>query len=271
MGTILSTMATRSPPQEKSPGPKKARKPGSGTHVRVQRKVAQLATQGIAPEPKPKKLTPSQQRRKVPHEIDTAKERIDLFVNNYLVTLNQTEAYLAAGFKPKASTAPSCASEYMRRPEVVAAIKEAKRVRAEAEAAKGGGALTKEKVLGILNRMLDHDPRKMFKDDGSLKLPHEMDDSAAMVLTSFEQDATYIGAAREGEPPAKVVTKKVKTSGRDAPLQLAMRHLGMLDDKLRLVVTGSVKVHDMARLALLTDEQLNSLEEITRILQGVEE
>lgn len=256
-------MSTQAKPQEKKSKP---RKPGTGTYVRPQRKVAQLATQGLEPKPAAKKIA---KRRAAPKVIDTDAERINAFVDNYLVTLNQTEAYLAAGFKPKASTAPSCASEYMRRPEVVAAIQEAKRKRAEVEAAKGGGALTKEKVLGILNRMLDHDPRNMFKSDGTLKLPHEMDDSAAMVLTSFEQDATYIGAAREGEEPAKVVTKKVKTSGRDAPLQLAMRHLGMLDDKLRLVVTGSVKQYDMAALAHLTDEDLAHLERITAKLQNV--
>jgi phage terminase small subunit len=259
----------------KTPGKKstKPRKPGTGIHVRPARKVAQLAVkeQGAelaaakAAEPKVKKP------KRPPAEIDGDAERIDRFADHYLTHLNQAEAYKAAGFTK--STNPvsigSLATTYMRRPEVIEAIRRKKAERAAVEESRGG--LTKDKVLGILNKMLDHDPRKMFRDDGSLKLPHEMDDSAAMVLTSFEQDATYVGAAREGEAPSKVVTKKVKTSGRDAPLQLAMRHLGMLDDKLRLVVTGSVKVHDMARLALLTDEQLNHLEEITRILQGVEE
>lgn len=222
-----------------------------------------MATKDREPEPKPKKP------RLPPAGVEQHADRVERFADHYLLTLNQTESYLAAGFKPKASTAPSCAAEYMRRPDVIEAIRRKKAERAAAEEARGG--LTKDKVLGILNKMLDHDPRKMFRADGTLKLPHEMDDSAAMVLTSFEQDATYIGAAREGEEPAKVVTKKVKTSGRDAPLQLAMRHLGMLDDKLRLVVTGSVKQYDMAKLALLTDYELEALERITAKLQGVDD
>jgi phage terminase small subunit len=261
----------------KTPGKKstKPRKPGTGIHIRPARKVAQLvAAEQAAEHAAAKAAEPKAKKpKRPPAEIDGDAERIDRFAEHYLVHLNQAEAYKAAGFTK--STNPvsigSLATTYMRRPEVIEAIRRKKAERAEAEAAKGGGALTKDKVLGILNKMLDHDPRKMFKDDGSLKLPHEMDDSAAMVLTSFEQDATYIGAAREGEAPTKVVTKKVKTSGRDAPLQLAMRHLGMLDDKLRLVVTGSVKVHDMAKLALLTDDELDALERITQKLQGIEE
>lgn len=262
-------MSTPTTPGKKSAA-KKPRKPGSG--IRPQRRVAELAQKAAqaderAPEPKAPRRGPKAE------DLDEQAQRIDRFADLYLISLNQTEAYRAAGFTK--ATNPkvlgSLAMEYMRRPAVIEAIRRKKAERAEREAAKGGGALTKEKVLGILNKMLDHDPRNMYRADGSLKAPHEMDDSTAMVLTSFEQEAMYVGAAREGEEAMKVVTKKVKTSGRDAPLQLAMRHLGLLDDKLRLVVTGSVKQYDMARLALLTDEQLAQLEVITGILQSVEE
>lgn len=188
-------------------------------------------------------------------------DRIKRFAQEYIVDFNQTAAYIRTGFKASGASAASAASVYMTRPDVQAAIAEAKAERAARMEAKGG--LTQDLVLKVLQQMLTHDPRRMYNPDGSLKNPKDMDDDTAMALVGVE-------VSEIKTPAGKVLghTKKAKVSDRASAITLAMRHLGMLNDKLQLNHSGQVQVIDMARLSVLTDTELQQLDVILDKLHG---
>ena len=76
------------------------------------------------------------------------------------------------------------------------------------------------------------DPRRLLNADGSPKPINELDDDTAAVLAGMDISEEYIGT---GEDRRFVgYTKKVKLADKVGALTLAMRHLGMLTDKLEV-------------------------------------
>jgi phage terminase small subunit len=71
-------------------------------------------------------------------------------------------------------------------------------------------------------------------------MPSEWDDDTAAVMAGVDTTTTSTGG---DESPLSLTTKKVKVFDKGAALALAMRHLGMLNDKLQVTanVTGGVK------------------------------
>jgi phage terminase small subunit len=252
------------------PAAKKPRKPGTGV-----RKTAQLAKLAGAD------ATTADMRLRAKREKARSLERAEkaaavkanpcitregrdeelakIYAEEYVTHFNKGAAYLA--IRPDVKNPKDCADDYMRRPVVMAAVKKAREDKEARRAAEGG--LTRDKVLGLLERMLLHDPREMYNDDGTLKAPTEMSDDSALVLNGFEANKAV---GKEGKPV--VSTTKVKTVPREALLQLAMRHHGLLNDKLDLSVSGSVAVYDAAALATLTSEELEQLDRITAKLDA---
>ncbi len=84
------------------------------------------------------------------------------------------------------------------------------------------------------------DLRKAYNEDGTLKLPHELDDDTAAALAGLETTSTNIG---DVEDPATLATKKLKTWDKKGALELCMRHLGMFNDKIELTMP-TVRVKD---------------------------
>jgi phage terminase small subunit len=157
-----------------------------------------------------KKLTPKQER----------------FVEEYLIDLNATQAAIRAGYSQR--TAASIGEENLRKPEISAAIHAAKAARSERT------GITQDRVLQELARIAFYDLRKLYREDGSLKAPHEWDDDTAAALAGVEVVETK-GNAEIGEEGARHIpefVKKAKVFDKNSALTLAMRHLGMLRDKV---------------------------------------
>jgi phage terminase small subunit len=155
----------------------------------------------------------------------TAKQ--EQFVAEYLIDLNATQAAIRAGYSEK--TAGSQGFDLLKKPEIQAAIAAAQQKRAERT------EITQDRVLQELARIAFFDLRKLYREDGSLKAMHELDDDAAAVLAGVDVVETKGG---EGHIPE--FTKKVKIPDKVGALGLAMRHLGMLKDKVEH--TGSVTI-----------------------------
>ena len=149
------------------------------------------------------KLTPRQQR----------------FVDEYLIDLNATQAAIRAGYSPKG--AEVSASKLLRVAKVSAEIAKAQAKRAERT------HITQDRVLQELARIAFFDIRRLYHDDGTLKRPHELDDEAAAVLSAVEVTETM-----GGEESAPLTTKRAKVFDKVQAMTLAMRHLGMLNDKI---------------------------------------
>lgn len=149
-----------------------------------------------------------------------------MFVREYLIDLNATAAYKRAGYSGAGNVAESAAARLLRNVQVASAIKNAMDSRASKL------ELTAERVLQEVARIAFFDVRKVYDAAGNLKAPGDWDDdiAAAMAGLDVTEEFTGKGEARESSG----FTKKVKAWDKVSALTLAMRHKGMLNDKLEL-------------------------------------
>ncbi|SDC69592.1 phage terminase small subunit [Massilia sp. PDC64] len=92
--------------------------------------------------------------------------------------------------------------------------------------------ITAERVLQELGRVAFFDPRRLLNADGSPRPINELDDDTAAVLAGMDIAEEFAGAGEERRFVG--YTRKVKLADKVAALNLAMRHLGMLTDKLEV-------------------------------------
>lgn len=166
--------------------------------------------------PKSKKAPPGKTKpgqRKV-----SVEQRRALFIEAFLSNgENATQAALAAGFS--ASSAASQGSRLLKNDKVSQEI--ARRRSEVLESAE----LTTEGVLRSLRQALFFDPRKLYREDGSLKPITELDDDTAQALSGFEVLEEYAG---RGEDRALAgFTKKVKWLDKNAAREQAAKVLGL--------------------------------------------
>jgi phage terminase small subunit len=146
------------------------------------------------------------------------------FVQEYLVDLNATQAAIRAGYS--AHTAKDIGAENLSKPAIQAALviaQQARAIRTE---------VTQDRVLLELARIVCFDLRKLYRDDGTLKAVPELDDEAASVLAGVDVFEEFVGRGKDRELVGH--TKKAKIPDKVAALSLAMRHLGMLKDKVEM-------------------------------------
>jgi phage terminase small subunit len=177
------------------------------------------------------------------------------FAAEYLIDLNATQAAIRAGYSAK--TAYSQGERLLRHVEVAQAIQagqQARAVRTE---------ITQDRVLQELARIAFFDIRQLYRPDGTMKDPTEMDADTAAALASIEvreeldrgtgdEEADVVapgGAVRRkrGELVGGY-TIKTRVFDKVATLQLAMRHLGMLNDKLGLSAPGGGPIETVSRV-----------------------
>lgn len=163
-------------------------------------------------------------------------ERHERFAREYVIDLNATQAYIRAGYKARGNAAEVNAARLLRNAQVQLFVAALQRDRNQAM------ELTHERVLREVARLAFVDIRKAFNADGGLKLPHEMDDDTAAAISGIDTLTTSVGGGDE-EAPMSLVTKKVKVFDKKGALELAMRHMGLLNDKMHLTggVTASVE------------------------------
>lgn len=168
-------------------------------------------------------LTPRQQR----------------FVDEYLIDLNATQAAVRAGYSKK--TANEQGAQLLAKLSVREAVDKAKGARADRV------RFTSDEILLELRRIALADPRKFFNADGSLKRIEELDDDTAATLASVEvierkQNIRKVKDPDEGEDQLVnevEQTKKIRLWDKVAALEKAMKHLGLL--KERIEHTGTVQ------------------------------
>lgn len=142
------------------------------------------------------------------------------FVQEYLIDLNATQAAIRAGYSAK--TAEWQGPQLLGKSHVAKAIQDAMR-RREART-----EITQDRVLKEVARLAFLDVRKAFNSDGSLKPLHELDDDTAAAIAGLDvTEMTGLGDSLS-------VLKKIKLSDKKGALELLMRHMGMLNDKVKL-------------------------------------
>lgn len=160
------------------------------------------------------------------------------FVEEYLIDLNGKQAAIRAGYSPgRAESQASTLLATRKVSQAVAAGKAARSSRTQ---------LTQDLVLESLRQVITFDIRRLYRPDGSMKLPHELDDETAAALSSLEtvESGAKVDEGEDGEQAfVPEYVRKAKALDKIGALTLAMRHLGMLNDKLKIEanVTGGVR------------------------------
>lgn len=199
-------------------------------------------------------------------ELTPKQER---FVAEYLIDLNATQAAIRTGYSAK--TAASQGARLLKQGGVARAVQAAQQARAVRT------EITQDRVLQELARIAFFDIRRLYREDGSMKDPCELDADTAAALASIEvkeelergggEDALQeplasaavsasasSGPAHGGAPRRRRgeqvagYTIKTRVFDKVATLQLAMRHLGMLNDKLGLSAPGGGPIETVAHV-----------------------
>ncbi len=165
-------------------------------------------------------LTPKQQR----------------FVDEYLVDLNATQAAIRAGYS--ARTAEQAGSRLLRNVQVVARIQQKNGKRLQKV------ELTADRVLQEIARIAFFDPRKLFDAAGNPVPIDQLDDDTAAVVAGLDIVIERTSEDRDG---GLTTVHKYRLADKKGALALAMRHLGLLHDKVH--VTGQLTLAQLVEAA----------------------
>jgi len=154
-------------------------------------------------------------RKRKPPKPDA--DRRARFAEEYVVDFNATQAAVRSGYSKH--TAKQQGSRLLSKADIQARV-------AELMAATSRRlGITVERTQQEIARIAYGDRRRLYNEDGSLKLPHELDDDAAALLSSLETEEVYAG---KGEERVAVgLVRKVKTWDKGRALEQCMSILGM--------------------------------------------
>lgn len=150
-----------------------------------------------------------------------ARERVMRFVESYVTHGFGGRAAREAGYSPDSAHAQS--TRLLKQPEVQKLIAE-RRKQAFAEL-----DISPERVLRELYALAFLDIRHCYGEDGHLLPIKDLDPAVAAAIAGLE---VVEESDRTGERTS--YTKKIKLVDKKGALELLMRHLGMLKDKVQL-------------------------------------
>ena len=170
-------------------------------------------------------------RRTRPHRPEVMTAQQSLFVTEYLVDLNATQAWIRAGGCP---TNADRVSSKLLKPGTLVNMAVA---RALAERSKRVG-ITADRVLMEIARVALGDPRVLFREDGALRAPHEYnEDDAAMIEGIKTRRIVEVAVGPDGKPSMQnVEIQEVKLASKIGALTQLGRHLGLFNDRLEVTV-----------------------------------
>jgi phage terminase small subunit len=129
------------------------------------------------------------------------------FVDEYLIDLNATAAYLRAGYKVSNSSADSAGPRLLGNVRIQAAIERGQKALA------GKCEVTAAKVVREVAALAFSDARKMFDELGRMKNIHDLDDLTAASIASIEVDGSGI--------------TKIKLWDKNSAQERLCKHLGL--------------------------------------------
>lgn len=158
------------------------------------------------------------------------RQRRTRFIKEYLVEHNATKSAIAAGYSEK--TAGAAGARLLKDVKVREAIE------AENDKVNQKLEINVERVKKELARLAFYDPRKFFKDDGSLIPISELDDDTAMALAGMDVNELFDGAGEERSHVG--YSKKVKLVDKLDALVALGRHLKMFTDRVEVNADGAL-------------------------------
>lgn len=158
----------------------------------------------------------------------------EMFCKEYIIDFNATRAAIKAGYSEKTATA--IANQTLTKLYIQEYIQKIMKKREERT------EITADMVVKELAKLAFSDTRKLY-DENRLMLPYELDDDTAATISSFK-------TRREGDAEEGFYeVEEYKRYDKAKALELLGRHLGIFNDKLKVVgefnLTSFVKkLHD---------------------------
>lgn len=172
---------------------------------------------------------PTERRSAAVPDIDSLTQMQERFIAEYLIDLDGKQAAIRAGVP--VGLALSRARSWMRHGLVREAIG-----RAMAERSKRVG-LNADRVLARLGALALGDPTAIFNEQGGLRKPGEMDENDRLLIAGVKTRRALTLNPETGEMEKEEIVE-VKTIDQLAAISLAMKHLGMLNEKIDVNVTS---------------------------------
>lgn len=179
--------------------------------------------------------------------------RIDLFVQEFLVDLNGTAAARRAGYKGNERTLAVTGARLLRSANV------AKRIEAAKVERMNRTKITADVVLGEILRLSRADLADAFDKNGNLKPIHEIPEDVRRAISAVEVDELFDGKGKDRKHVG--FTRKVKFWDKTKALELLCKHLGLLVEKHE--VTGKDGAPLVAGLAEVPTDVIRA--EIARL------
>ncbi len=149
------------------------------------------------------------------------------FAREYLIDHNAMQAALRAGYSPDCAQGSSF--EFLEHPEIKPIIaKYAKKQAVKLE-------LTAEKVLGELSRIAFFNPKSLYDSEGKLKNIEEIEDDAAICITSIEEEEIFDGYGKDRKRIGRL--KKIKLASKIDALDKLGKHLKLFNDTVDINIT----------------------------------
>lgn len=155
-----------------------------------------------------------------------------LFVAEYLIDLNATNAAIRAGYSE--NSAQEQASRLLSKAIVSEEIerKQGKKL--------GKLEISAERVLQEFARLAFYDPGKFFEDDGSLKRVKDLDDDTRMAMSGLEVMEMFEGTGDEKH--AYGLLKKVKLASKLTALESLGKHLKLFGDSAQNAINIGIQL-----------------------------
>lgn len=191
----------------------------SVSHTMVAKRAA---AQGWVRPAKPEKEEPAPKRKSKVDTRDSGyvaaplEPRQQRFVDEYLVDLNGTQAYMRAEPGTTEKSARTLASR------MLAKVNVQKTIAAERAKTAAKLELSRERVLAEYAKLAFFDMRQAYHDSGALKLPHELDEETAAAIAGYE--TVEMDGGGKDAPPLQV--RKVKWADKRAALDSIMKAQG---------------------------------------------
>jgi len=157
----------------------------------------------------------------------TPKQR--MFVKEYLVDLNATQAAIRAGYSKRT------ASEQSAR--LLANVKIQKHLQTDIKKRGERVEIKADSVLKELGNVVFFDPRRIYDENGNLKHIKDMDEDVAKAITSHKVIKV------ESDEKATYTTIEIKWADKLRAVELSMKHLGMLNEKVDVEHSGDIDIN----------------------------
>lgn len=151
------------------------------------------------------------------------------FIEEYAKDLNATQAAVRAGYSVSAAhvTGSRLLSDAKVRAQIDVLLAKATAV----------NEITIERTVREISRLAYSDVRKLYREDGTLKAMHELDDDAAASIAGVESEEEH-EKGEDGEPGTVTTIRKVKRWDKNKALDMCMSLLGMHKTNAQIAALG---------------------------------